>query len=430
MPESPDTGAPAWRTLHGVAVLLVLALFLWSLQSILNPFLLWVLLVFVLWPYAGSRSHLLLVTATGVLTLIWLLDSTGFLLAPFLLALGLAYVLHPLVERMERVPLPRGRRLPRSVAVALLALPATVGLVLLIVFGAPELGRQTARLIDQVPGLISGAVAWMERAQRELATRDLAYVDEAALQARLRAVQPDAVVAWLQERQAEIAGRAWRGVLGVGRGIGSVLTILGYVFLTPILTFYVLRDWDRITERLADLVPGPQRDRVVGFAGRYDELLAGYLRGQLTAAGLVGVLTWLAFLVLGFPSALLLGVIAGVFNTVPYMGLVASLIPAVLLALFATPDPMIGLLKVAGVFAFVQVMDSAVIGPKVVGEAVGLHPVWVILALAVSGYFFGFVGLLIAVPLAVLVKLLIEVAVLRYRESSVYRGERPLVRTD
>ncbi|HVH11567.1 MAG TPA: AI-2E family transporter, partial [Longimicrobium sp.] len=306
--------------------------------------LLFFLLVFLFQPYAGTRHHLLTVSATGFLTFVWLLDTTGFLLAPFVLALVLAYVLHPLVERM-------------------------------------------------------------------------------------RAIQPDAVMAWLQQRQTAIVRGVWTGILGVGKGVGAVLSLLSYVFLTPILIFYLLRDWRSIERRLGELVPAPYRDRVVGFASEYDRLLARYLRGQLLAAGIVGVLTWLGFLIAGFPYALLLGVVAGVFNIIPYMGLVASLIPALFIAVFSA-NPLMALLKIAIVFAVVQALDGSVIGPRVVGEAVGLHPVWVLLALAVSGYFFGFVGLLIAVPLAVLVKLLLTSALARYRASSLFRGDRPLIALD
>jgi predicted PurR-regulated permease PerM len=211
--------------------------------------------------------------------------------------------------------------------------------------------------------------------------------------------------------------------------LGTVLTLLGYVFLTPILTFYLLRDWPSIVARLRDLIPTTYRDRVVAFATEYDRLLASYMRGQLIAAAAVGVLTWLGFMLLGFPYALLLGVVAGVFNVVPYMGLVASLIPALIIAIFSN-DILWSLGKIGIVFAVVQVLDSAVLGPKIVGESVGLHPVWVILALSVFGFFLGFLGLLIAVPLAVLIKLLVHHGMARYRSSALFRGEHPLVAVD
>jgi predicted PurR-regulated permease PerM len=245
----------------------------------------------------------------------------------------------------------------------------------------------------------------------------------------MKSIQPEAVMAWMQQRQEVLANGIWRGVLGLGRGLGTVLTLLGYVFLTPILTFYLLRDWLTIVARLRDLIPTTYRARVVAFTTEYDRLLASYMRGQLIAAAAVGVLTWLGFMLLGFPYALLLGVVAGVFNVVPYMGLVASLIPALIIAIFSN-DILWSLGKIGIVFAVVQVLDSAVLGPKIVGESVGLHPVWVILALSVFGFFLGFLGLLIAVPLAVLIKLLVHHGMARYRSSALFRGEHPLVAVD
>jgi predicted PurR-regulated permease PerM len=426
----PDSRTPAaepaegfsWRTIHGVVVLLVLGLFLLSLRGMLNPFLLFLLFLFLISPYTGSRQHVLLVSATGILTLVWLLETTGFLLAPFFLAVVLAYVQQPLVRRLE------GRRLSRNTAVFLVAFPSILGIALIAGVGVPALAGEVADFIQNVPGYLQSGVVWVERMQMRLARSDLPFVDEEALVARLRSIRPETVTAYLQERQAELVRRAWHAVLGVGRGVGSILSLLGYVFLTPILTFYLLRDWDRITDALAELVPVTSRGRVLGFFREYDRLLAGYLRGQLLAAATVGVLTWLGFLLLGFPYALLLGLVAGVFNVIPYMGLVASLIPALFIALF-TGNILLSLGKIALVFTVVQVLDGSVIGPKIVGEAVGLHPVWVILALAVSGYFFGFVGLLIAVPLAVLVKLLLVSALTRYRGSVFFRGEEAEIAT-
>lgn len=424
MIPNPMEPAPFnWRAWHAVVVLVVLGFFLMSVRSILNPFILFFLFVFLIQPYSGTRHHLLLVSATGLLTFIWLLDTTGFLLAPFVLALVLAYVMHPLVERMER------RKIPRTWGTTILALPALGVLALIMFVGIPALSAQIAEFIRGAPTLLQTATTRLEQWQLQLQSRDLPLLDEGALLERMRSIQPEAVMAWLQQRQSAIARGVWTGILGVGKGLSAVLSLLSYVFLTPILIFYLLRDWRDIERRLGELVPGPYRDRVLGFASEYDRLLARYLRGQLLAAGIVGTLTWLGFLIAGFPYALLLGVVAGVFNIIPYMGLVASLIPALIIALFSA-SPGVALLKILIVFAVVQVLDSSVIGPRVVGEAVGLHPVWVLLALAVSGYFFGFVGLLIAVPLAVLVKLLLALALTRYRTSSLFRGERPLIALD
>lgn len=412
-----------WRAFHWVIVLLVVGFFLYSVQSILNPFILFLLLLFLMQPYSGTRHHLLIVSAAVGLTMMWILHTTGFLLAPFVLAVVLAYLQHPLVARLER------RRISRNTATMLLALPGLVIILLVIFLGIPALSAQIAEFIRGTPQLIQTATLRLEQWQATLATRDLPGVDEQVLLGRMKSIQPEEVMAWMQQRQAVLANGIWRGVLGLGRGLGTVLTLLGYVFLTPILTFYLVRDWPSIVARLRDLIPTAYRDRVVAFTTEYDRLLASYMRGQLIAAAAVGVLTWLGFTLLGFPYALLLGVVAGVFNVVPYMGLVASLIPALIIAIFSQ-DILWSLGKIGIVFAVVQVLDSAVLGPRIVGESVGLHPVWVILALSVFGFFLGFLGLLIAVPLAVLIKLLVHHGMARYRASALFRGEHPLVALD
>ena len=134
--------------------------------------------------------------------------------------------------------------------------------------------------------------------------------------------------------------RCWRGArggafLGVGKGVTIVLSILGYVVLTPVLTVYLLIDFDRLIERAKGLIPYDKRDKWLPFMAEYDFLLSRYLRGQMTAALIAGILTWLGLWILGFPYPALVGAVAGVFNLVPYLGLVVSLIPAVIISLLS-----------------------------------------------------------------------------------------------
>jgi predicted PurR-regulated permease PerM len=136
---------------------------------------------------------------------------------------------------------------------------------------------------------------------------------------------------------------------------------------------------------------------------------------------IVGVLTWLGLRLVQFPYSGLVGAVAGVFNLVPYLGLIVSIVPVIIIALLSG-SVLISLVKAGAVFVVVQLIDSTVTGPRIVGGSVGLHPVWVMLALAVGGFFFGFVGLLLAMPAAVFVKLLLREGVARYRSSRVFQG--------
>lgn len=411
MPDKPDDRP----LVLGALVLIVLALFFYSLLPVLSPLVLFLALLVLMTPYAGTNFHILVVSTTAVLVFLWLLKATGALLAPFVLAFVLAYILDPVVDRLE------AGRLPRWLAIILLILPVIGALVLVVFVGLPALANQVEVLIARAPAALEELVEWVEGLRTGILGIDLPLIREDALVERLRVTSPDDLVTFLEEQRAEIGRRAWQAVLGVGRGLGALLTVLGYVVLTPVLTYYLLRDYDAIIGRISDYVPRRRTDRWTRFAREYDTLLSRYLRGQLLAAATVGVLTWLGLWVLGFPYPGLVGAVAGVFNVVPYLGLAVSLVPALIIALLSG-SVLASLIKVAIVFAAVQALDGTVIGPRIVGGSVGLHPVLVILSLAVGGYFFGFAGLLLAIPAALLVKMLAGAGLERYRKSAVFLG--------
>lgn len=412
----PITEGADWRVVHGAAVLLVLGLFLWDLGTVLSPLVLFVAFLALMTPYSGSPFHRLLVLTVTGLAALWMLEDLGGLLAPFVLAFILAYILDPLVDILEN------RRVPRSLAILILSLPVLGGLAVLIVFGVPALADQVQSLIQRTPELVDRVANWVEGLQDGTLGIDLPLIDEDELAQRIRSLSAAEIITFMQEQQANLATRAWQGVLGLGRGLGTVIIVLSYTVLTPVLTFYLLRDWDTIVDRVASYVPRPQYERWTAFVAEYDRLLSRFLRGQVLAAAVVGVLTWVGLWIADFPYSGLVGAVAGVFNVVPYLGLPVSLIPAIIIAILSGSF-LTSLLKVAIVFAIVQFLDGNIIGPKIVGESVGLHPVWVMLAIAVAGFFFGFVGVLLAIPGAILVKLSVEGALERYKQSAVYLGE-------
>jgi predicted PurR-regulated permease PerM len=418
---SQEFGAPPrnettpWRVTQMVAVVLVLGAFLYSTRSILNP----VLLFFLLWaasiPFRGAAGRVGLLLIAGLLTVVWLLSTTGSLLAPFVLSVVLAYALDPLVDRMEAV------RIPRALAIVLLTLPALGLLAVLVFLLIPAAVRQLLDVAQDVPVLLDRLADWLEGLRQRLVTLDIPVLDEDALLERLRGIDSASLTQYIEDRREALASWLWSGVIGVGRGIGSVFTVLGYVALTPVLTFYLLRDWDKIVAGLATSLPADRRPRVVAFVAESHRLIARYLRGQITVAIVIGTLTGLGLWVVGFPYAGTLGLIVAVFSVVPYLGLVLSLIPAIIIAL-VSGSVWLSLLKVVLVYGAAQLLEASVVSPRIVGESVGLHPVWVVLALALGGFFFGFVGLLIGVPVAAVSKLLILRGLDRYQASAFYHG--------
>lgn len=408
--ESVMTG----RWLHGIVVLGLFGAVAVSVSSVVTPVVLWVLFLYLVWPRLGYPLYARLAVGASGLMALWLLKVTGFLLAPFILALILAYVFDPVVDRIER-------RMPRSAAIGLVALPVLGLLVLGAFVIVPAVARQFSQLIANVPDYLETMFDWAGRARAWLIGLQLEGVTDETLP-EIGDIDAQEVVAYLRERQAAITENAMSAVLGLGRGLGAVLSLLGYLVLVPIIAYYLLRDWDRLRARILELVPGHSREDVRRFSAEYDRLLNRYLRGQLILAAIVGLIVGVGFWIVGFPYALLLGLIAGVLNIVPYLGFAVSLVVALVIALFSGAVA-VSLLKVAGVYAVESVLEN-ILAPRIVGDSVGLHPVWVILALLLFGFFFGFVGLLIAVPATVLIKLGLEIMVRRYRDSAWYHEGR------
>ncbi len=402
-----------WPILYAAIVLLVAGVFLYTLVPVLSPIIMFLVLLLLLSPFAGTPQHRLLVFAAGLLIVLWLLRTLGSLLAPFVLALVVAYILDPLVDRLE------ARGLKRPLAVAVLIVPLLSLVVLAAVFGIPALIDQAGQVIDKVPAAVDRAIAWIEGSRARL--QRLPFLRGQGMDRAFDSFNAERLAAYIQQRQAEIASGLWTGFLGVGRGVTTVLSIIGYVVLVPVLIIYLLLDFDNMSQRALALIPVTARERWMPLLQEYNGLLARYFRGQVLAALIVGILTWIGLLIVGFPYSGFVGAVAGVFNLVPYLGLVVSAIPALIIAVLSG-NVLTSLAKAGIVFFIVQLIDGTVTGPKIVGGSVGLHPVWVILALAVGGFFFGFVGLLLAMPGGVLIKLLLREALARYRASAVYQG--------
>ena len=404
-----------WRIAQAAILVLAGGFFLYSLRGLLNPFVLYCVFIALLIPFRGGRGHALMVTVATILAALWVLDTAGSLLAPFFLAFVLAYILDPVADRISAHP-----RIGRTLAIFLILVPFLAAGGLVIAFAVPEIVQQVRALIAETPRAINTFTTWLHGLTPSTLGFDIPFLDEAALLARAQSIDGQMVTEFLESRRADLTERAWATVLGLGRGFGTLATIVAYLVLTPVLMFYLLRDYDRIVARVGSLIPGRIRPGATSFLRDYDELLSRYLRGQVSASLLTGAVTWLGLLIVGFPYAFLLGATVAVLGVVPYLGVAVSLVPAIVLALVSDAIGL-SLIKVVAVYGIAQALESTVISPRIVGESVGLHPVWIVLSLSLGGFFFGFAGLLIGVPLAVGVKLLLGRGLERYRNSELYK---------
>jgi predicted PurR-regulated permease PerM len=415
-PNSGTVESATGRALRLVALvapaILLLALLLYTVREVLSPLLVYALLWAVLWPDRRNPHVARLLAVATVLAAIWLFWVAGSLVAPFVLGLAFAYLLSPAVSWLAR------RRVPRALGSLLVLVPFLAALVALIALLVPAVERQVVQLAQQLPVLFSRLADWLDRLRTSFLASNQGLLTDAQA-AKLRSLQPADLVAIVQERWQDVARGLWGGIVGIGRGVSLTLTVVGYLVVTPVVTYHLLNTWEKITGWLAGLVPPARRDELLGFVTEYDGQLGRYVRGTLTEATLVATLTGVGLGMLGFPGPLLVAVSAGLGNLVPYIGLPLSMIPGVILAL-ASGAIGTSLVQLVAVFAVVQFIDQVITGPRIVGGAVGLNPVWVMIALALFGLLLGFVGLLVAVPLAVLVKMLASRALARYRASEYY----------
>ena len=205
----------------------------------------------------------------------------------------------------------------------------------------------------------------------------------------------------------------------------ALLSVFSLLVITPVVTFYLLCDWNRVVATFDNLIPVHQRDTVRGLMLEINKALSGYLHGQLTVCVILGAYYAIGLTLAGLSFGALIGASCGFLTFIPYVGSLTALVVSFGVAMAQFFPDWTRILIVVGVVLFGQFLEGNVLSPKLVGESVGLHPVWLIFALLAFGYLFGFVGLLLAVPLAATAGVLTRFALSRYRASPLYTGNRP-----
>lgn len=347
----------------------------------------------------AQRWQLLALTALVGVATYWLSP----VLAPFVLAALLAYLGDPLVDALER------RKLSRTAAVAVVFTIMVLAVTLVLILLVPMLERQVARFIEQLPRY----VAWF----RVDATPWL----EARLGIELESFDTDRIVAMLQEHWREAGGVAATVVAAVSKSGFAVLGWLANILMVPVVTFYLLRDWDVLVQRVRELLPRPLEPTVSQLARESDGVLGAFLRGQLLVMIGLGLAYTLGLWAAGIDLALLIGMAAGLLSFVPYLGTAIGVVAGVTAALVQHHD-VAHVLIVLGVFVVGQLLEGFVLTPWLVGDKIGLHPVAVIFAVLAGGQLFGFLGILLALPVASVVMVLLRHAHARYVASTLYVG--------
>ena len=352
-----------------------------------------------------SREQLLWIMfallATGVL--IWLLAPV---LTPFMISALLAYMADPVVTRLER-------RMRRDVAVSLVFVLVFALLTLTLLLILPVLIRETVDLFNRLPAYFEQLQERLQPLVEQYLGREL---DLAALDAvRLREI--------LEENMANLAaaGRATWGYLSESGG-RFVIWITG-LFLVPLVTFYMMRDWHRLLDALRDMLPRNIEPTVVDLTRDCDEALGGFLRGQLLVMLGQGTIYAIGLWLIGLNNGIAIGMIAGLVSFVPYLGAITGVLLAMVTAIIQNFDTWF-LLSVAVVFTVGQLVESFLLTPKLIGDRIGMHPVLVVFTVLAGGQLFGFIGVLLALPVAAAGTVLVRYFYRGYKRSRIYAEQQ------
>ena len=334
--------------------------------------------------------------------LLWVFRS---ILLPFIIGMALAYLLNPIVNLLQRVRIPRSLG---SAIVLVLVLAVITGLVLMLV---PLVSTQVAGLVLRLPSYIGD----LQHLVQDLAPQLNEWLGPE------RAAQLEASLAGMIGSGIELAGSIFTQLAQSGFGVLNTLVVL---FITPVVAFYLLLDWDGMVKRVDTLLPRQHRDEIRGVLGQIDRAMAGWLRGQGSVIVVLCIYYCTALWLVGLDFGIAIGLIGGILSFVPYVGFLIGFALSMTIAVVQFwPDMWVRLLIVLGIYIVGQFLEGNILVPNLVGQSININPVWLMFALFAFGLLFGFVGLLLAVPLTAIAGVLTRYALLKYQESSLYLGE-------
>ena len=349
-----------------------------------------------------SREKRTLFWIAGLAVFLFALNALAGVLLPFVAGMAIAYFLDPVADKLERKGL--SRTLATTAILATFFVVAVGALVLLL----PLLQAQVVSLAAFIPDLIDTfrdyAEPFLERLRADLSARELERLKEVAGGYAGTAIQ------WM----SGLLGGLWKGGL-------AVFNVLSLLIITPVVAFYLLRDWDLIVARFDSYLPRAAAPTIREQCAAIDTTIAGFVRGQASVCLVLMAWYGLGLSVVGLESGFLVGIGAGAISFIPYLGAAIGLIVGIGIALAQFSDlPPIAL--VAVIFVIGQTAESYVLTPRLVGGRIGLHPVWIIFALLAGGALFGFTGVLLAVPAAAIIGVLIRFGLSEYLKSPLYKG--------
>ena len=330
------------------------------------------------------------------------LYALSSVLLPFVTGMVVAYFLNPLVQRLQRWGISR-----------------TVGTLLMMLAFFTLSGLLLAALLPRIEAEVSDTLSHLPEYRQSLELRFGPLVHK--LMGKLSPADLSRLQDGLSAQAGTVAGWALSLVSGVVRGGLALMDILSLVFIMPIVTFYLLRDWDVLVAKVDAWLPQDQAPVIRGRLQEIDQTLSAFVRGQALVCLVLGCYYGISLSVAGIDLGLVIGIVAGLLSCVPYLGMLTGLLVALGMAFAQTGDWLLPAI-VGAIFAVGHLTESNVLTPRLVGDRIGLHPLWIMFALMSGGALMGFVGLLLAVPVAAVIGVLLRYTMERYLDSPLYLG--------
>lgn len=328
-----------------------------------------------------------------------LLWTLGDVILPFLVGGALAYFLDPIADRLQRAGM---GRVAATTVISLVVLLILLAMMLAVI---PTLINQLTQLLASAPDIFRRLQMFINEQfpdlgnEQSIVRQTLSQIGDT-----LRAKGPEMINTV------------------IGSAVGVIDTVL-FVVIVPVVAFYMLLDWDRMVQRIDELLPRDHAPTVRYLAAEIDRVLAAFVRGQLTVCLFVGAFYSICLAMAGLQFGLIVGAIAGAITFIPYVGSIVGGALAIGLALVQFWGDWFSIGLIAAIFALGQFLEGNVVTPRLVGNSVGLHPVWLLFALSAFGALFGFAGMLIAVPVAAAIGVLVRYGSGRYTQSRLYLGK-------
>ncbi|MCK9408601.1 MAG: AI-2E family transporter [Bacteroidetes bacterium] len=369
--------------------LILLMLLLYSLEALVSPFLIFVMILFLLYPLRDIAVAKNVMLISALLFALWLIATIDEIISPFIFSLFLAYLLHPIVTKMETA-----WKIPRwSSAVFIICISIALVIVVLVL-GLPHIIGQFEGILLAIGTISTQFVEWV------LDGRFIKAIQKYGISVeQLRSMLTNSIA----PRVEDILKGILKGTFGIVSGLQVLVSGIVNIIIIPFLTFFLLKDFPLVRHRLKMMVPRKRREQSVVFYHRVDEILGRYIRGTTIIAIFDAITVSLGLWIIGIQYPLVLGILSGFLFFVPYFGFITILSVSAFVASLSMGSMSLPVISTVSFLAVLHVVENYIITPRVIGNKIGLHPVLLIFSLFIFGYFLGFIGLLIAIPAAAII---------------------------